>query len=193
MRVLASSVAICLATAVSAEAPSIADLEALREGSMKKLVFHTEPEPIEIGAFVDLEGGAHALSDYRDKVVVLNFWATWCAPCREEMPYLDALQGEMGGEDFQVLAVATGRNSPTGLRRFWEETEIENLTLFEDPKQALAREMAVLGLPVTVILDREGNEIARLRGEADWNSDSAKAIIAAMLPDTAEAGDEGDG
>ena len=94
---------------------------------------------------------------------------------------LDALQVEFGGEGFEVVTVATGRNSVQGIRRFFEETGVENLPILLDPKQELSREMGVFGLPVTMILDAEGREIARLMGEADWQSDSAKAIVAALI------------
>ena len=94
---------------------------------------------------------------------------------------LDALQTEFGGDAFEVVTVATGRNSVQGIRRFFEEVGVANLPVLLDPKQELAREMGVFGLPITVILDREGREIARLRGEADWESDSAKAIVAALI------------
>lgn len=94
---------------------------------------------------------------------------------------LAELQTEFGGPNFEVLTLATGRNSPTGIVKFFEETGITNLPRHQDPKQAVAKDMAVFGLPITVILNPEGNEIARLRGDADWASDSAKAIIAALL------------
>ena len=97
---------------------------------------------------------------------------------------LDALQTEFGGDAFAVVPVATGRNSVQGIRRFYEEIGVKNLPVLLDPKQELAREMGVFGLPVTVILDAEGREIARLIGEADWTSDSAKAIVAALLPES---------
>ena len=94
---------------------------------------------------------------------------------------LDNLQAEFGGEDFEVVTIATGRNDVTGIRRFFEETEVTRLPILLDPRSELAREMAVLGLPITVVLDREGREIARMRGDAEWDSDSAKAIVAALL------------
>lgn len=99
------------------------------------------------------------------------------------MPSLDALNAELGGEDFAVVPVATGRNAVPGIRKFFDEEGIETLPILLDPKQKLARDMAVLGLPITVILNPEGQEIARLRGDADWASDSAKAIVAALLED----------
>ena len=93
---------------------------------------------------------------------------------------LSALQEEFGGDDFEVLTIATTRNPPPAMQAFFEEIGVENLPLHRDPGSTLAREMAVLGLPVTVILNPEGEEIARLQGDADWSSDSAKAVIRAL-------------
>lgn len=159
------------------------DWQAAREAGLVKLVPSEEPVPVSEAEFTDPEGGAHSLADYRGKVVLLNFWATWCAPCREEMPSLDALQAEMGGEDFQVVAVATGRNDPANIDRFYAETGLRNLPVLLDPRQQLARGMGVLGLPVTVLIDRDGNEVARLLGEADWSSGPAQEVIRQLLAD----------
>ncbi len=156
-------------------------IEALRDGDMKKLVFHPEPVVISEAAFEMEDGSEGTLADWQGKYVLLNFWATWCAPCRHEMPMISELQSEFGGDMFEVVTLATGRNSPGGIDRFFDETGITNLPKHKDPKQAVAREMAVLGLPITVIIDPQGQEIARMRGDADWSSDSAKAIIAGLL------------
>jgi thiol-disulfide isomerase/thioredoxin len=165
----------------NAAAADTGAIEALREGDMRKLVLHAEPREVSDVPFTDPDGGEHRLADWEGKVVLLNFWATWCAPCRKEMPMLDALQVEFGGDGFDVVTVATGRNSVQGIRRFFEEVGVENLPILLDPRQDLSREMGVFGLPVTMILDAEGREIARLVGEADWQSDSAKAIVAALI------------
>ena len=119
--------------------------------------------------------------------MLVNFWATWCAPCRKEMPQLNALQKEFGGDDFQVLTIATGRNSEEGIKRFFEEAGVDSLPRHQDPKQKLASQMGVFGLPISVLLDREGREIARLQGDAKWDSDSARAIIAALIEEGAES------
>ena len=156
-------------------------LEAVRTGDMKKLMFHSTPEVVPSTAFIDEAEKEHSLEQFRGKYVVLNFWATWCAPCRHEMPMLSNLQAEFQGDGFEVVTIATGRNSLTGMKKFFDEIEVDNLPLYRDPKQKLARQMAVLGLPITVILDPEGREIARMRGDAEWDSESAKAIIAALL------------
>jgi thiol-disulfide isomerase/thioredoxin len=121
------------------------------------------------------------LGDLRGSYAVVNFWATWCAPCRHEMPSLNALQTEFGGDTFQVVTIATGRNKPAAIYRFFDEESIDALPKHTDPNQLLARQMGVLGLPITVVLDPEGREIARLRGDADWYSDSARAIVGAMI------------
>jgi hypothetical protein len=97
------------------------------------------------------------------------------------MPQLSELQAELGGDDFEVLTIATGRNSPTGISKFFEEIGVTNLPRHQDPKQGLASQMAIFGLPITVLMDPEGREIARLRGDADWSSDSAKGIIKALI------------
>jgi thiol-disulfide isomerase/thioredoxin len=158
-----------------------AAVAALREGDMKKLVFLDEPRPAEMAAFGHLDGTTHSLADYRGKWVLLNFWATWCAPCRKEMPMLSRLQDEFGGERFAVVTIATGRNSPQAIDRFLAEIGVTNLPRYVDPRNDLARPMGVMGLPVTAIIDPEGREIARMMGEATWDGDSAKSILRALL------------
>ena len=170
--------ALCL-TANAAMA-DVAAAEAARDGSMKKLLF-SEPQAVSGEAFTNPEGAELYLSDFAGKHVLVNFWATWCAPCRKEMPMLSELQAEFGGDAFEVVTIATGRNNLTGIRKFMEEIEVDNLPLYLDPKSTLARDMAVLGLPITVILDPDGQEIARMRGDAEWNSESAKNIIRALI------------
>lgn len=176
--------ALYMALAVSA-IPGHADTSAaedLREGDMRKLIFHASPEAVTDTAF-DLADGAGqiTLGDYQGKYVLVNFWATWCAPCRHEMPMLSELQSEFGGDNFEVVTIATGRNSPAGIVKFFSDMGIDNLPRHQDPRQKLAAQMGVFGLPITVIIDPEGREIARLRGDADWSSDSAKAIISELI------------
>lgn len=156
-----------------------ADVASLRDGDMKKLMLHAAPIPVPEAVLLDAEDAARSLGDYRGKWVVLNFWATWCAPCRHEMPSLDRLQAAM--PDIAIVPVATGRNSVTGIERFFAEAGIKTLPILRDPKSELARGMGVMGLPVTVILNPEGQEVARLIGDAEWDSDSARAIMGALV------------
>lgn len=159
----------------------LTDIAALREGDMKKLNLHSTPREISDKTFEHEDGGEATLADFKGKIVLLNFWATWCGPCREEMPMLSELQTELGGDQFEVLTLASGHNPPPAMKKFFEKIQVDNLPLHRDPKQNVARDMAVFGLPNTVILNAEGMEIARLQGEADWSSDSAISILRALI------------
>lgn len=159
--------------------PVAADVAALRDGDMKKLALHEAPVAVPEAVLLDATDGEHSLADYKGKWVVLNFWATWCAPCRREMPSLDRLQAAM--PEIAVVPVATGRNAIPGIERFFAEAEVKGLPILRDPTSELARGMGVMGLPVTVILNPEGQEVARLIGDAEWDTDSAKAVLAALV------------
>ncbi|GGE51460.1 TlpA disulfide reductase family protein [Actibacterium pelagium] len=170
-----------LALGANATLADMAAVEALREGDMKKLNFHSEAKPVADVGLVDIEDQPVSLSEHGGKIVLLNFWATWCAPCRKEMPALNRLQQQLGGDDFAVVTVATGHNPVPGINRFFDQNELTDLPKWRDPKQQFAREMGVLGLPVTMVLDRDGQEIARLIGDAVWDSESAIAILEALI------------
>ncbi|MGB7318272.1 MAG: TlpA disulfide reductase family protein [Planktotalea sp.] len=159
----------------------MSEIAAMRSGEMMKLNFHSEAKPVSTQSYIKDDGSEAVLADHTGKVVLLNFWATWCAPCRKEMPMLSELQTELGGETFEVLTLATGRNAPPAMKKFFADIGVDNLPLHRDPKQKIARDMGVLGLPITVILDKSGQEIARLRGDADWSSDNAKEILRALI------------
>ena len=175
--VLYMALALCANTALA----DMAHLADMREGDMKKLVFHDEPAAAARARFRADDGSALTLSDYQGKFILLNFWATWCAPCRKEMPMLSELQAELGGDEFEVVTLATGRNPARVIKKFFADAGIDNLPLHRDPKHKVAREMGVFGLPITVILNPGGQEIARMQGDAHWSSDNAKAIISALI------------
>lgn len=189
-RVLAATlyVAISLSANAAFAGPDIGALEALRQGTMKKLAFHADPQDVSSVPFSDPDGQEHSLAEFSGKYVLVNFWATWCAPCRKEMPSLDALQKQLGGDHFQVVTIAVGRNPVPAVDSFFEEAGVTALPKYRDPKQKFAREMGVLGLPISVVLDPDGKEIARLRGDADWHSSSAVVIFEALIQDAAADG-----
>ena len=157
------------------------DWQAAKDAGLVKLVPAEEPAPVSDVEFTDPKGGTHTLADYKGKVVLLNFWATWCAPCREEMPSLDALQKAKGGEDFEVLTVASGRNTAAAINRFFQESGVTGLPTLTDPQMALARAFGVMAMPATILIDAEGNEVARMTGDADWSSPAALALVDQML------------
>ncbi len=170
------------ANPVFAEKIDLSAVSELREGDMKKLVFHSEARDIKVKTFLDVDGNEASLDDYKGKVVLLNFWATWCAPCREEMPAIDALQAELGGDHFAVVPVATGRNPVPIVKKFFDKINVTNLPILLDPTQEMGRGNGVFGLPTTLILNAEGQEIGRMLGDADWHSPEAITVIKALLP-----------
>ena len=173
MKLLAAALYLALAAGANA-----ADLSGVTlEGDMRKLAVHSEPKPLPNLVMEAPDGTRTTLADYAGQPVVLNFWATWCAPCREEMP---ALQHVQRNGLAQVVTLATGRNSVEGIERFFAEEDITDLPILLDPSQAAARQMAVLGLPVTVLIDSEGREVARLTGGADWADENASAVLEAL-------------
>jgi thiol-disulfide isomerase/thioredoxin len=149
---------------------------AARAGDMRRLVFNEAPLALPEVALLGMDDAPRSLSEFRGGWVVLNFWATWCAPCRKEMPLLDRL----AASGTTVVTVATGRNPLPVIERFWAENRIEHLPVLRDPGSDLSRAMAILGLPVTVILNPEGQEVARLIGDAAWDGPEAKAVLEAL-------------
>lgn len=153
-------------------------LDELLIDDMKKLSL-SEPVDVPEAVLLDASEAEHTLAEYRGKWVVLNFWATWCAPCRAEMPSLDRLAVAM--PEIAVVPVATGRNAVEQIQKFYTEAGVVNLPVLRDPKSGFARSMGVLGLPVTVILNPKGQEVARLIGDAEWDSAAAQAVLRAMM------------
>jgi len=129
---------------------------------------HEQPRAVSDRTFLDEREQPIALEQFIGNTLVVNFWATWCGPCRVEMPGLEALQKNMRGKDFKVITIAAGRNPPDMIDRFFTKNNLLLLTKFRDPKMEFARQLDVTSLPTTVIINREGKEIGRLAGETDW-------------------------
>jgi len=158
-----------------------AAIDQLRSGDMAKLIVHDQPKPRLDGSFVDQAGVQHSVAEYAGKVVLVNFWATWCPPCRAEMPSIDRLAAALAGDDFAVIPLSNDRTGIERPARFFEEIEVKNLELMLDRGGKLALHAGVLGLPVTLILDRQGREIARMIGAAQWDGPDAKALLRRVI------------
>jgi thiol-disulfide isomerase/thioredoxin len=171
--------------APAAEAPSTLPSgpgsNPLSKGHMAAFVFRKAPEAIPEATFQDATGKERTLADWRGKVVLLNLWATWCLPCRKEMPSLDRLQKALGSDKFEVVAVSVDRKGLDASRKFLEETEVKSLGLYVDPATRMTSTFKVVGLPATLLINAEGREIGRLLGPAEWDSEEAKQLIRAAL------------
>ncbi len=153
----------------------------LSTGAMTTFVFKKTPQPLADVSFLNADGEQVNLKDWRGKVVLLNLWATWCGPCREEMPMLDRLQKELGSDNFEVVALAVDKAGLEGAGKFFQNINVENLRIFADPTARAGTKLRAVGMPTTILIDTQGREIGRLVGPADWESGDAKRLIAASL------------
>ena len=159
--------------------------KALSTGALAAFLVRPERKPIAGIRFQDGEGKALSISQWKGRVVLINLWATWCAPCRKEMPDLARLQKELGSKDFEVVAISVDRKGAAASADFLKETGADNLKLYVEPTTAILNDLQALGLPATVLIDRQGKEIGRLLGPADWSSPEALTLIKAALAEGA--------
>jgi len=163
-------------------------LAGLNKGPMVPLVIRPKPLDLPAFTFAGADGEPESLADFSGKIVLLNIWATWCVPCREEMPALDKLETKLGGKDFEVVAVNVDKGGSEKAATFLKETGATQLALYTDPSGKLFSTLKTVGMPTTLIIDRQGKEIARLAGPTDWASAEAIAVIeAAIAADSADA------
>ena len=136
-------------------------------------------------AFTDEAGKPMSLGSFRGRTVLLNLWATWCVPCRKEMPTLDALEGELGGKDFQVVAVNIDTRDPDKPKQFLKEIGVGKLAYYADPSAKTFQELKAIGrafgMPTTMLIDPQGCEIGTIAGPAEWASKDALKLIRAAL------------
>jgi thiol-disulfide isomerase/thioredoxin len=162
-------------------------LAPLAQGEVAALTMATAPLRLPDLAFEDAEGKPKKLSDWRGHTVLVNLWATWCVPCRKEMPALDNLQTRLGGPNFEVVAINIDTRDPEKPKNFLKEVNLTRLGYFSDPKAKVFQDLKAigraLGMPTSVLVDGEGCEIATIAGPAEWDSDDAvKLITAAVKP-----------
>ncbi|CDX19921.1 Thiol:disulfide interchange protein tlpA [Mesorhizobium sp. ORS 3324] len=135
------------------------------------------PAAVPAIGFTDGTGKQKTLADYSGKLVLLNLWATWCAPCRKEMPTLDRLEAELGGPDFEVVALSMDQKGPDAVKKFFAETGVTHLALNIDSSGKAMFTLGALGLPMTLLIDGSGKEIGRLIGPAEWDSPEMTKFI----------------
>lgn len=145
------------------------------------LAIYDSPRLLPRTAFVDGNGNALTLDAFKGKVVVMDFWATWCVPCRVEFPALERLQARLGAKGLVVVPVSIDRKGMPAVNKFYEETKITGLNRYLDDSHELTPAMAVSGLPTTVIIDRNGGEVGRVEGPADWDSAEVIGQLEAVL------------
>lgn len=145
------------------------------------MALHDAPRDLPALRFKDGSGKPLSLADFRGKLVLLNLWATWCGPCREEMPTLDRLQAELGGSDFEVVALSIDRTGIGVVETFFAGIGVAHLAGYIDESGKVAQQLNALGLPTTLLLDREGREIARHVGPAEWDTPSMVAFFRRQL------------
>ena len=145
----------------------------------------TDPTPLPPLAFETMDGQPASLEAFRGKVVVLNLWATWCAPCRKEMPSLDRLQARFTDQPVVVLALSVDRAGPERVQAFLNEVGIRQLHVYRDPKAVALRTLRVPGLPATLLVDKEGSEVARVLGIAEWDGPSAVEAVQQLVAGSA--------
>ncbi len=156
-------------------------LAGLNTGAMAPLLVRAKPLDVPAVEFLDGDGATKSLADFKGKVVLLNIWASWCVPCREEMPALDKLEAELGGKDFAVVAVNIDKGGADKARAFLAETGVTHLGLYTDPTGKLFAALKAVGMPTTLVLDRDGKEIGRLVGPADWSAPEARRVVEAAV------------
>jgi thiol-disulfide isomerase/thioredoxin len=162
-----------------------ASLKPLAKGEIAAVSVSSAPKPPPVIAFNGPEGQLMSLSDFKGKTILVNLWATWCVPCREEMPALDRLQAELGGPDFQVVAINVDTRNREKPKAWLQENGIRNLAYHADPEgkllQVLQKSGHVVGLPTTFVVDATGCEIALLKGPAEWASPDALTFMKTAL------------
>ncbi|MFN0191111.1 MAG: TlpA family protein disulfide reductase [Aestuariivirga sp.] len=165
---------------VIAEAAS-GGFKAYAKGALAAFLVKPERPQVADLQFADGAGKPVKLSDWKGKVVLVNLWATWCAPCRKEMPAFAELQKQLGGPDFEVVAISVDRKGAEASAAFLKETGADNLKLYVEPTAKVLNDLQALGLPATVLVDRSGREIGRLLGPAEWASPEAVELIKAAV------------
>ena len=162
----------------------LARLKPLARGEVAAMAVRDSATGLPEMGFVSAEGDAMTISDFAGQALLVNLWATWCAPCRAEMPALAELQSELGDDEFKVLAINIDTGDVSKPEAFLEEIGVSNLGLYRDASMGvfntLKREGVAFGLPVTLMIGKDGCMLGAMNGPAEWASEDAKVLIAAL-------------
>jgi thiol-disulfide isomerase/thioredoxin len=173
------------ATTCSAGAAAAQRIAPLVHGEVAAISTAGEPRTIPELAFKDASGATKTLADWRGRAVLFNLWATWCVPCRKEMPALDALQAKLGGDGFAVVAVNIDTRDPEKPKAWLKDVGINRLTYYADPSAKVFQDLKLadraFGMPTTLLIDANGCEVGTLAGPAEWASDDAVKLIGALI------------
>ena len=157
----------------------------LVRGEVAAVGVATAPKVLPALAFKDASGADKSLTDWRGRTVLVNLWATWCVPCRKEMPALDALQSKMGGPDFEVVSINIDTRDTDKPKAWLNNAGVHTLAYYADHSAKVFQDLKVIGkafgMPTTLIVDRNGCELATLAGPAEWASDDAIKLVSAAL------------
>ncbi|WP_322514591.1 TlpA disulfide reductase family protein [Rhodopseudomonas palustris] len=160
-------------------------LKPLARGEVAAVTMASAPLKLPDLVFQDGAGQPKKLSDFRGKTLLVNLWATWCVPCRKEMPALDNLQGKLGGKDFEVVAINIDTRDPAKPKKFLDDEKLTRLSYFTDASARVFQDLKsvgrALGMPTSVLVDGKGCEIATIAGPAEWDSEDALALVRASL------------
>ena len=179
-----AGVIITVALAVaSSPRPLFAASEAEKADKSKPgaFVWHESPKPLPVTVFKDAADADQTLDKFGGKVLVVNFWATWCAPCVKEMPTLDALQAKLGGPNFLVMAISQDREGAKVAQPFAEKQGWKNLAFYVEKMGRFAKDANLRGLPTSLIIDKTGHEVARVEGEAKWDSPEIEKSLRELI------------
>ena len=146
------------------------------EGELRKFIFSDGANALPSPLVLDMDDNVVEIGSNND-ILIINFWATWCAPCKKEMPSLNNLAENMKYGDVRIITVASGRNSKEAIESFFSDNDLVNLNKFRDPKGKIAMSYGVTALPTTVVIDPSGKEIGRIIGDIDWNTENIRAFF----------------
>jgi len=150
------------------------------EGELRKFIFSDGTKTLPNPVVLDMDENVVEIGS-NDNILVINFWATWCAPCKKEMPSLNNLAENMKYDDVRIITVASGRNSKEAIESFFSDNDLVNLNKFRDPRGKIAMSYGVTALPTTVVIDPSGKEIGRIIGDIDWNTENIRAFFRNLL------------